>query len=116
MSRRSETALAQLDTVASTYSAATNVQDFAEAKYHRLTVLGDGAGQLVFCVLSKIALSDGDAATALADAARRFAFVAADPAVTGVDRRTIETPFPFRYAYFLTDSGTADLYLEAEQG
>lgn len=114
MSRRTQPSLASLTSVAGTYSASTNVQDFLESKFHRLTVLGIGAGQLVHCVLSKVALDDIAAAAALADDSQRYTFVAANPEVTGVDRRCIEVPYAFRYAYFLTATGTADLYLEAE--
>ncbi len=114
MSRRSQASLAKLGSVASTYSGSTNLKDFAEAIYHKLTVLGIGAGQLVHCVLSPTVIADP--ATALADVTQRFTFLAADPTAVPIDRRVIEVPFAFRYAYFLTASSTVDLYLEAEQG
>lgn len=88
------------------------MKDFGEAKYHRLTVLGIGAGQLVYCVLSNSALADP--AADLADTTKRFMLIAADPTAAPIDRRVIDVPFAFRYAYFLTASSTADLYLEAE--
>jgi len=119
MSRKGKTFTGEQAAVASTYAKATNQIDLgSDADAHSLKVFAKTAtaeGVWGYVVVSPTELSDVDAADALAVVAQRVRFYIADESVVGCIPFQHVFDGAFRFVYFLTSTGTADLSVIAEQ-
>lgn len=121
MGRRSTAVPRQLSAVSNTYVAATNSVDLSELsaagrEFYRVRLLATAAAmQRLYVVVSNVALSDAEAAAALILVTQRRVGYAYDISIEAPKRHKFTFSSPFKFVYFLSETGACVVDLEFDQ-